>query len=86
MGVSRIHLRIDRLVLNGMDRPEGTALTDALRTQLAQAVADLSKREGWKSSHRTPVVKLRMPLEPGIPGARKLGVGMARAIGKRLKP
>ena len=84
--MSRIRLTIDRLVLNGMERAEGTALSDALRTQLAQVVADISAREGWKSSRRTPVVKLRMPLEPGIPGARKLGAGMGRAIGKRLKP
>lgn len=81
-----IRLTIDRLVLNGIERPEGTALTEALRTQLAQVVADLAAREGWKSSRLTPVVRLRMPLEPGLPGARKLGAGMARAIGKSLKP
>ena len=84
--MSRIRLTIDRLVLNGMEHAEGAALTDALRAQLAHVVADLAAREGWKSSRRTPVVKLRMPIESGIPGARKLGAGMARAIGKRLKP
>lgn len=84
--MSRIRLTIDRLVLNGLDRPEGTALADALRKQLAQVVADLAARGGWKSSRLIPVVKLRMPLEAGIPGARRLGAGMARSIGKRLEP
>jgi hypothetical protein len=84
--MSRIRLTIDRLVLNGIERPEGTALTEALRTQLARVVADLAACQGWDSSRLTPVVKLQMPLEPGIPGARRLGAGMARAIGKRLKP
>jgi hypothetical protein len=81
-----IRLTIDRLVLNGIERQEGTALTDALPRQLAHVLADLAARDGWKSSRLTPVVKLRMPLEPGLTGARKLGAGMARAIAKSLKP
>jgi hypothetical protein len=84
--MSRIRVTIDRLVLHGIERAEGTALADALRTQLMQVVGELSARREFSGSRRTPVVKLGMNLEPGLGGARKLGSGMARAIGKSLKP
>lgn len=83
--MSHVRVTIDRLVLRGMERAEGTALTDSLRTQLAQVLGNIAAGQGWKSSRRTPVVKLQMPLESGLPGARRLGAGMARAIGKSLK-
>jgi hypothetical protein len=84
--MSRIRVTIERLVLSGMERAEGTALADALRTQLMQVVGQLSARRGFSGSRRTPIVELGMNLEPGLGGARKLGSGMARAIGKSLKP
>jgi len=83
VGVSRINLTIDHLVLRGFDPAERQALVDALRGEIAQALA--TSRE-WRS-HRTPVLRLgQMALAPGISGARKLGQGVARAIGKGLKP
>jgi len=82
----RIRITIDRLVLKGIERAEGTALTDSLRRQLAQVVGEIAGRSGFANSRRTPVVKLGIPLEAGIGGARRFGAGMARAIGKSLKP
>jgi hypothetical protein len=79
----RLALAQDRLVLHGIERAEGTALADELR---GQVIGELSARRGFSGSRRTPVVKLGMNLEPGLGGARKLGSGMARAIGKSLKP
>jgi hypothetical protein len=83
--MSRIRVTIDRLVLRGMERAEVTALADSLRTQLAQVLRKVAAEQGWKSSRRTPLIKLQMQWESGLPGARKLGAGMARAIGKSLK-
>jgi hypothetical protein len=85
--VSRIHLTIDRLVLNGIDRADSKALVDSLRAQLSEQLADRTLRMQWARSHRTPVLKLgHMPLEAGSAGAGKLGKQMARAVGKGLKP
>ena len=87
MGVSRIHLTIDRLVLRGMDAADSRALTETLRAQLSGLLTDRATREQWARSHRTPVLKLgRMPLEPGTAGARQFGKQMARAVGRGLKP
>jgi hypothetical protein len=87
VGVSRIHLTIDRLVLNGLDAADSKALVDTLQAHLSQMLADRSSRTQWARSHRTPMLKLgRMPLEAGPSGARKFGTQMARAVGKGLKP
>ena len=83
---SVLALAQDRLVLHGIERAEGTALADELRGQPGKVIGELSARRGFSGSRRTPVVKLGMNLEPGLGGARKLGSGMARAIGKSLKP
>ena len=87
MGMSRIRVTIDRIVLSGMQPAERTSLVEALRSELSRVLADPATRADWARSHRTPVLKLgRMPVEPGPAGGRKLGGGMARAIGKGLKP
>jgi hypothetical protein len=85
MGMSRIHVKIDRLVLNGLERAEGTALANALRAQLARVVGELSAHQAFAGSRRIPVMKLGMNLEPGLGGARTLGSKMALAIGKSLR-
>ncbi len=85
--MSRIHLNIDRLVLNGLGRGEAAALAETLRKQLSEILADPATRAQWARSHRTPLLKLgRMPLESGNAGARKFGARMAGAVGKGLKP
>ena len=85
--MSRIHLTIDRLVLNGLQSGQDKALVDALRTQLSHILSDRATRPGWARSHRTPVLKLgRVPIDSGSAGARKFGTQLARGIGRGLKP
>ena len=85
--MSRIRVHIDRLVLNGVEPLEGRTLAEALQSQLSRELSDRAERGKWARSHRTPLLKLgRMPLEAGSAGARKLGAGLARGIGKGLKP
>jgi hypothetical protein len=85
--MSRITLTIDRLVLKGFEAGDRKALTEGLQAELSRVLADPAMRAEWARSHRTPVLRLgRMPLESGSSGAGKFGIGMARAIGKGLKP
>jgi hypothetical protein len=85
--MSRIRVTIDRVVLNGLEAADRTALLEGLRTELSRALGDPAARGEWARSHRTPVLKLgRMQLDPGPSGGRKFGRGLARAIGKGLKP
>jgi hypothetical protein len=90
--MSRITLTIDRLVLSGFDLAERGALVDGLRTELSRVLADPATRANWARSHRTPALRLGpMPLRgDGSAGGRKFGQGlaqgMARAVGKGLKP
>jgi hypothetical protein len=87
MGVSRINVTIDQVVFRGLEPSERTALLEGLRGELSRILGDAAGRAEWAKSHRTPVLKLgRMPLEPGTAGGRKFGGGLARAIGKGLKP
>jgi hypothetical protein len=85
--MSRIHLKIDRLVLNGLQPGQDKALVEALRTQLSKILADRGTRAEWARSHRTPLLKLgSVPLGTGTTGAKNLGTQIARGIGKGLKP
>ena len=85
--MSRIHLRIDRLVLNGLQPGQDKALAESLRTQLSRILSDRATRADWARPHRTPVLKLgRVPIDAGSTGARKFGAQLARGIGRGLKP
>ena len=85
--MSRIYLKIDRLVLNGLQPGQDKALVEALRTQLTEVLSDKNTRAAWARSHRTPVLRLgAIPLEAGSGGGRNFGKTMAHAIGKGLKP
>ena len=87
MGMSRIRLNIDRLVLNGFQPVEAKVLSEALQSQLTEALSDRATQAERACSHHTPALKLgRMSLETGTTGARKFGRQLARAIGKELKP
>lgn len=87
MGVSRIRLTIDRVVLNGVEHVEARALAAALESQLSQVLADTATRHTWARPHRTPVLKLgRMTLQPGTTGAQHFGTALGRAVGRGLKP
>ena len=85
--MSRIRVTIDELVLKGIEAGDRNALVDGLRSELARVLADPAARAEWARTHRTPVLRLgSMPLEPGRAGGRKFGTGIARAIGRGLKP
>lgn len=85
--MSRIHLRIDRLVLNGLPQGQEKMLVEALRTQLSQILSDRTTRTEWAQSHHTPVLKVgRIPITGGTAGTRKFGAQIARSIGRGLKP
>jgi hypothetical protein len=85
--MSRIRVTIDELVLKGIAAGDRNALVDGLRSELARVLADPAARAEWASTHRTPVLGLgQFPLESGPSGGRKFGKGMARAIGRGLKP
>jgi hypothetical protein len=85
--MSRITLTIDHLVLKGLDAGDRKALAEGLEAELSRVLADRATRAEWARPHRTPVLKLgRMPIEPGPAGGRKFGGGLARAIGRGLKP
>ena len=78
-----IRVEIDAVVLQGFEPADRKALVEGLQSELARVLGSTS---GLRS-HRTPVLRLgRMPLEPGFLGSRKLGAGVARAMGKGLKP
>jgi hypothetical protein len=83
--MSRILITIDRLVLKGIDPVDRHVLANALKTELALILADPVTRVALSQSRRTPVLRLgRVQLAPGFAGARQFGLGIARAIGKRL--
>jgi hypothetical protein len=85
--MSRIHLTIDRLVLDGLQSGQEKALVEGLRAQLTEMLADRGTRAEWARSHRTPVLKLgRLPLESGASGGRQIGTGIGCGIGRGLKP
>src|SRR5262249_25079225 len=81
-----IRANIDRLILRGIDPADRQALIKALRSELARVLSDPNLRTTLAGSRRTPVMKLgRIPFNPGMAGARAVGVGIARAIGRGLK-
>jgi len=87
MGMSRIHVHIDRLVLPALQIGDRKALVEGLQTGLTRALSNPAERATWAKSHRTPVLRLgQMPLEAGTSGGRKFGASLARSIGKGLRP
>jgi len=81
--MSRIDVRIDRVVLRGVDPADRQALLAGLTTELTRVLA---VSEVHATSQRTPVLRLgKMPMEAGREGARKLGTGVARGIAKGIK-
>jgi hypothetical protein len=81
MSERRVTLHIDRLVLRGIDPLDQHALVDGLKTEMARVLADPANRASLEQSRRTPVLRLgRMPLDPGLAGARSFGGSLGRAI------
>lgn len=89
--MSRIEVKIGRLVLNGL-APQAAqpldrrAIVNELRNELSRILSDPATRAAWARSRRTAVLRLgRISLQSGPSAARKLGGSIARAIGKGLK-
>jgi hypothetical protein len=83
----RIHVTIDRVALAGFDPAQRRALVEGLKAELSGVLASPAARSALVGSRRTPVLRLgRIPLAPGASGSRAFGAGVARAIGRRLKP
>jgi hypothetical protein len=83
--MSDIHLTIDRLVLSGFDPADRTAFVRGLKSELAHVLAQPDMRARCAASQRMAILRLgRMPLAGGPASARKLGIGVARAIGKGM--
>jgi hypothetical protein len=84
--MSRIRLVIDRVALQGFDPAERNAVIEGLRRELERTLADRQARAAW-NSHRRPVLRLgSLPLEQGLRGSRALGLQIARAVGRSMKP
>jgi hypothetical protein len=87
MSDRRLSIHIDRLVLRGIDPLDKQALASGLKAELARVLGEPAARASLEQSRRIPVLKLgRMAMQPGQAGARQFGGGVARAIGKGMKP
>jgi hypothetical protein len=87
MGMSRIRLDIDCLVLNGFQLQEAKSLTEALQSQLSHVLSDPRTRHEWARSHRTPILKLGgLSLSAGTNGASNFGKQMANSVARGLMP
>jgi hypothetical protein len=82
--MTRITVTIDRLALRGVDPADAPALVEALKGELARALAEAPV---GKPRARSVAAKrvAAPPLEAGRAGARKLGVAAARAIGREAR-
>jgi hypothetical protein len=84
--MSRIRLVIDHVALQSFDPAERTALLEGLRSELERTLADRQDRAAWKS-HRRPVLRLGgLSVEQGPQGGRAIGMQIARAVGRSMKP
>jgi hypothetical protein len=81
MSGRRVTLNIERLVLRGVDPADQRAVAAGLKAELAKVLGD---GDGLGASRRTPILRVGGP-GPDASG-RSLGAGVARAIGKGLKP
>jgi hypothetical protein len=85
--MSRIRVTIDELTLKGFDAAEGRGVVEGLRSELTRLLADPLTRAEWAHSHRRPMLNLgQLPIQSGFAGSRKFGAGIARGIGRGLKP
>jgi hypothetical protein len=85
--MSRVRVTIDRIVLKGFQAGGGNAIAESLRTELSRVLADQAAHGEWARSQRTPALRpAPITLTPGTEGGRKVGRGLARTIGRALRP
>ena len=81
-----VEVRIDRLVLRGVDAGNRNALASGLKRELERVLADPAVRAALAYSRRTPILRLdAMHMQSGVRGARRLGGSIARGIGKEMQ-
>lgn len=86
MSPPRVRVHIDRLVLKGVDPLDAQAFSKGLSAELGRVLRNPTARKGLQHSHQAPVMKIGpLPVTPGQAGARSLGQGVARGIGRGAK-
>jgi hypothetical protein len=74
-------IQIDRLVLRGLDGLNPRVFAETLQAELARAMQKSQAQAAMQQSSTTPALKLgRLPMQPGVAGARTLAAGVARSI------
>jgi hypothetical protein len=81
--MSRMRITIDQLVLKGFAPEQRQPMVEALQGELSRMLVDTAIRVRWVRLQHMRLGSI--PLDPGCPGARKLGAGIARAIKEGLK-
>jgi hypothetical protein len=80
--VSRIEVTIDRIVLSGIDPAGRDAFVAGVRDALERTLSEPSRY----TARTSPVLRIGgLTAEPGRAGARRLGSGVGRAIGKATR-
>jgi hypothetical protein len=90
--MSRIHLHIDRIVLRGFEATDAqarNALVQSLQAELTRLMADPAMRasltQSGAGSRRTPILRAgKVPMAQDAAGARRMGIEIARSIGKGI--
>jgi hypothetical protein len=86
VGVSRVRVTIDRLVLKGLDPAQQRALVEGLQEELARVLGEPWARGDWTDPRYMPVLRFgRMQAKPGKSGGRTLGLGIGGGIARGLK-
>jgi hypothetical protein len=80
--MSPIDVTIDRIVLSGIDPANRDALVAGLREGLARALAE---PHGYTPRRATVIRVGGLALEPGRPGARRLGEGIGQSLGRSAR-
>ncbi len=86
MGMSRVSVTIDKLILKNFEPDQRRPLVEALQGELLRMLANRTTRAAWTRPQYTPVIRLGgMLLDPGRSGSGRLGAGIARGVGEGLK-
>jgi hypothetical protein len=82
--VTRIEVMIDRIVLSGIDPASRDAFVAGVRAGLERTLS--AAEPSAYAARSSPVVRIGgLTVEPGRAGARRLGSGVGRAIGRAAR-
>jgi len=87
MGVRRVVMHIDRLVLRGVDARDGRAVAAGLREELSRMLADPGVAREWAAGRELPLMRLpgvRVDDGVGVAWPGELGGVVARSIGRAM--